>query len=68
MLFICIKDKAFSLAKIIIFFRRVKFSREIITLGYPFLFWKRKNVVKELFAVKRKIKPLAETTPSAKTV
>jgi len=46
----------------------VKFSREITTLKYPFLFWKRKNAVKELFAVKRKIKPLAETTPSAKTV
>lgn len=68
MLFICIKGKALSLAKIIIFFCRVKFSREIITLKYLFLFWKRKNAVKELFAVKRKIKPLAETTPSAKTV
>jgi hypothetical protein len=47
-------------------FCRVKFSREIVTLKCPFWFWKRKNAVKELFAVKRKIKPLAGTTPSAK--
>jgi hypothetical protein len=33
-----------------------------------FPFCKCKNAVKEFFAVKRKIKPLAETTPSGKTV